>query len=71
MWICSYCGNEADESKRLAGCCGEVHFDEVEVCPNCGEGLGILAHYKPVADGPEPECNYLFCEECGHQWRHE
>jgi hypothetical protein len=61
IYLCSYCGKEASEAQRLAGCCGEMHFDEMEVCPACGEGLG-----EKVTT--ETDCDFLLCPECGEQW---
>lgn len=65
MMVCAYCGNPAPESP-IQSCCGEIHFEDIPECPECGE-LPERAHHH--ADSLAPECDYWLCE-CGHQFNH-
>ena len=59
-------GLEASEEKRIAGCCGETQFDEIQECPKCGSGDTFDCHHE--ADALADECVYTECAECGHQF---
>jgi len=54
---CVYCGKPAQEEWR--SCCGEVHFEQVPECPECGHDL------HPVQrDVTGIETYTMQCENC-------
>jgi hypothetical protein len=66
-YACVYCGKPMIESWK--SCCGEVHFEPVELCPECDSDDVIDCHAE--ASYSLPETNYKACCACNHQWGHE
>ena len=57
---CAYCG-EPKSDKRF-GCCGEVHYEEVPECPQCGEDLALVS-----CEVTGIETHYMACSNCDYR----
>lgn len=63
---CPYCGKEHRDDQAM--CCGEKHIElRCPPCPKCGSHETGQYHHK---EDSVPECTYLQCDKCFHQWQH-
>lgn len=68
-----------DRSKQ-SNCCGapmigdicsdcKEHCEADPQCPGCGSFDINKRHHQPTF--AVPECHYMECDECKHQWDHQ